>query len=66
MVNRVFKTQIRINVKVYVDDMIMKIIEAKKHIEDPKEALYTLERYRMKLNLAKCAFGVLAEKFLGL
>ena len=29
-----------------------------KHLDDLKEAFNTLQKYKMKLNLVKCAFGV--------
>ena len=35
-------------------------------MDDLKETFDTLRSYNMKLNPGKCAFGVTAEKFLGL
>lgn len=60
-----FWWQIGRNLEVYVDDMLIKSIEVEGHISDLKETFETLRRYRMKLNLAKCAFGVSSGKFLG-
>ena len=51
--------------EVYVDDMLAKIREAKTHLADLQEAFDTLRRYKMKLNPAKCLFGVSSGKFLG-
>ena len=51
--------------KVYVNYMLIKSKEAKTHLEDLQETFDTLRRYGMKLNLAKCVFGVMLEKFLG-
>ena len=51
--------------EVYVDDMLVKSREAKTHLTDLQEAFDTLRGYRMKLNLAKCLFGVSLGKFLG-
>lgn len=65
LVNKVFEEQVEKNVEVYVDDMLVKSIEAEKHINDLEETLCTLNRFRMKLNPAKCAFGVSVGKFLG-
>ena len=45
--------------------MLMKSREAKTHLADLQEAFNTLRRYKMKLNLAKCLFGVSLGKFLG-
>ena len=51
--------------EVYVDDMRVKSREAKTHLADLQEAFDTLRRYKMKLNLVKCLFGVSLGKFLG-
>lgn len=58
LVNRMFKTQIGRNIKLYVDDMLVKNMKAERHVDDLEEALQTLRGFQMKLNLAKCAFGV--------
>ena len=51
--------------EVYIDDMLVKSTTAELHIAHLSEAFQILRNYNMKLNLAKCAFGVSAEKFLG-
>ena len=51
--------------EVYIDNMLVKSIKAELHITHLVEAFQVLRSYNMKLNLAKCAFGVSAEKFLG-
>ena len=60
-----FANQIRRNVQVYIDDMLVKSRREDDHLEDLKETFDTLRSYNMKLNLSKCAFGVTAGKFLG-
>ena len=50
--------------KVYVDDMLVKSKSTKIHIDDLEEAFTTLQRYKMKQNPTKYAFGVTSEKFL--
>jgi len=45
LVNRVFETQIGRNVEIYVGDLLVKSMEAKKHIDDLEETLYTLQRF---------------------
>ena len=60
-----FKKQIRRNVEVYVDDMLVKSKEEEDHLDDLKEMFNILRQYSMKLNLSKCAFGVSLGKFLG-
>uniref|UniRef100_A0A2N9GP39 Uncharacterized protein n=1 Tax=Fagus sylvatica TaxID=28930 RepID=A0A2N9GP39_FAGSY len=65
LMNKMFHHQIGRNVEVYVDDMLVKTKDERKHLEDLKETFETLRRYRMKLNPNKCVFGVSSGKFLG-
>ena len=51
--------------EVYIDDMLVKSTTAELHIAHLSEAFQIMREYNMKLNLAKCAFGVSAVKFLG-
>ena len=51
--------------EVYIDDMLVKSTTAELHIAHLSEAFQILGNYNMKLNPAKCAFGVSASKFLG-
>ena len=64
LVNHMFRPQIRRNVKVYVDDMLVKSLDKGKHLDDLQETFDTLRQYKMKLNLSKCAFEVSFGKFL--
>ena len=65
LVNRMFQKQISVTMEVYIDDMLVKSTTAELHIAHLSEAFQILRNYNMKLNPAKCAFGVSAEKFLG-
>ena len=65
LVNRMFQKQIGTTMEVYIDDMLVKSTTAELHIAHLFEAFQILRKYNMKLNPAKCAFGVSAEKFLG-
>ena len=65
LVNHMFRPQIGQNVKVYVDDMLVKSLDEEKHLDDLQETFNTLRRHQMKLNPSKCAFGVSLGKFLG-
>ncbi|KAL0854257.1 hypothetical protein Bca101_059409 [Brassica carinata] len=51
--------------EVYIEDMLMKSLEAEYHILHLQQAFSTLRKYSMKLNPAKCSFGVSSGKFLG-
>ena len=61
-----FAHQIKRNVQVYIDDMLVKSRRKDDHLDDLKETFDTLRFYNMKLNPpSKCAFGVTAGKFMG-
>ena len=65
LINKMFTQQIRRNVQVYVDDMLVKSRREEDHLKDLKETFDTLCSYNIKLNPGKCAFRVMAGKFLG-
>ena len=65
LVIRMFFQQIGRNVEVYVNDMLVKSKEEENHMDNLKETFNTLCKYKMKLNLTKCVFGVSLGKFLG-
>ena len=65
LMNKMFHNQIRRNVEVYIDDMLVKMKGEGKHLDDLEETFKTLHQYRMKLNPNKCVFGVSIGKFLG-
>ena len=65
LMNRMFAPQIGRNVQVYMDDMLVKSRREENHLKDLKETFDTLRFYNIKLNPGKCAFGVIAGKFLG-
>lgn len=52
--------------KVYVDNMLVKSKQEELHLDDLRETFETLRKFQMRLNPAKCVFGVLSSKFLGL
>ena len=64
LVNQIFNNHIGRNMKVYVDDMLVKSKEVESHMDDLKETFKTLRQYKMMLNPAKCAVGVSLGKFL--
>ena len=65
LVNRMFQKQIGASMEVYINDMLVKSTTAELHINHLSEAFKILREYDMKLNPAKCAFGVSTGKFLG-
>ena len=50
LVNKMFSKQIRRNMKMYVDDMVVKRKEESAHLDDLEETFTTLRQYQMKLN----------------
>ncbi|KAJ8506560.1 hypothetical protein OPV22_007446 [Ensete ventricosum] len=65
LVNRMFKDQVRRNMEIYVDDMIVKSRKTETHLSDLAETFHTLRKYKMRLNPTKCTFGITSGKFLG-
>ena len=65
LVNKMFHKKIGASMEVYIDDMLVKSIKAELHITHLAEVFQVLKSYNMKLNPAKCVFGVSAGKFLG-
>lgn len=65
LVNMMFKEQLGDTMEVYIDDMVVKSKKAEDHLRDLKVAFRILDQYNMKLNPAKCHFGVGSGKFLG-
>ena len=64
LINKVFKYQIDRNMKVYVNDMLVKSPEEDRQIIDLEEAFGELRKHQIKLNLNKYTFRVTSDKFL--
>ncbi|KAL2237241.1 UNVERIFIED_CONTAM: Retrovirus-related Pol polyprotein from transposon opus [Sesamum indicum] len=58
LVNDMFKNQIGRNMEVYIDDMWVKSVKEQDHVKDLDECLQILKAFGMKLNPAKCTFGI--------
>ncbi|XP_075521560.1 uncharacterized protein LOC142554767 [Primulina tabacum] len=65
LMDKVFEKQLGRNVEVYVDNILSKSREGASFISDLEETFATLMHYGIKLNPAKCIFGVKSGKFLG-
>ncbi|XP_070017815.1 uncharacterized protein [Nicotiana sylvestris] len=61
----IFHDMIHNEIEVYMDDIIIKSRRSTDHITDLKKFFNRLRRYNLKLNPAKCTFGVPAGKLLG-
>lgn len=66
LVNTVFSNQLSLNIKSYIDDMIVKSKQREySHLADPRRTFETLRKYKMKPNPKDCVFGVTRCKVLG-
>ena len=65
LVTKMFRLLLGKTMEVYIDDMLIKSKERPDHANHLQQAFNLLRTYGMKLNPAKCAFGVSARRFLG-
>ncbi|XP_070017580.1 uncharacterized protein [Nicotiana sylvestris] len=61
----IFHDMIHQEIEVYVDDVIVKSRNQDDHVRDMRKFFERLRKYDLKLNPAKCAFGVPSGKLLG-
>jgi hypothetical protein len=59
------KEQIDRNVKVYIDNIVIKSTKADSLLDDLRETFANVDRYNIKLNLKKCSFRVPIGQLLG-
>src|SRR3954467_6619780 len=60
-----FHDMIHREIEVYVDDMIAKSHTEEEHLGHLHKLFDRLKKYRLRLNLNKCTFGVRSGKLLG-
>ena len=65
LVAKMFRPLVGKTMEVYINDMLIKYKERPDHANHLQQAFDLLKTYGMKLNLAKCAFGVSVGRFLG-
>lgn len=53
------------NAEAYVDDIVVKSLEARTLIQDLEETFVSLRQVDLRLNPEKCVFGVPSDKLLG-
>jgi hypothetical protein len=59
------RSQIGCNIQVYIDDVVITTRKEESLISDLAETFNNLNRYKLKLNLTKCSFGVSAGQLRG-
>ena len=65
MMTRMFESQLGKSIKIYVDDMVVKIKVVSEHLENLGSTFNVLSKHKLRLNTSKCSFGVGSGKFLG-
>ncbi|GJU48590.1 reverse transcriptase domain-containing protein [Tanacetum coccineum] len=65
LVDKAFDSQVRQNIEVYVDDLVIKSHTEAKILRDIVETFHTLRKINMKLNPKECTFGAMEGMFLG-
>jgi hypothetical protein len=63
MMQNCLGSQIGRNIQVYIDDVVITTRKEESLISDLVETFGNLNRYKLKLNLTKCSFGVSAGQF---
>ena len=65
MMTRIFESQLGKNIKIYIDDMVVKSKVVSEHLRDLGNIFEVLRKYKLRLNASNCLFGVGLGKFLG-
>ena len=60
-----FESQLGKNIKVYIDDMVVKSKVVSEHVGDLNNIFGILRKHKLRLNASKCSLGVGSRKFLG-
>ncbi|KAM2867091.1 hypothetical protein COP2_023042 [Malus domestica] len=63
--NTIFHDLIGTIVEVYIDDVVIKLEHRQTHLDDLRQAFLHMRQHNLKMNRAKCAFGVSTGNFLG-
>lgn len=64
LVNKIFKHQIRRNIKVYVDDILVKSRKDIDHVQNLQKNIRYTQIVPNKVEHSKCIFGLGSERFL--
>lgn len=65
LMDKVFEKQIRRNVEVYVDNILVRSRKVEDNLKDLQETFENLSKVALKLKVEKCVFVVTRGKFLG-
>jgi hypothetical protein len=65
VINLIFHDLLGVIIEVYIDDVVIKSAGFNEYVVNLRVALERMRKYRLRMNPLKCAFGVLASRFLG-
>ena len=65
MMTKMFEPQLGKNIKVYIDNMVVKSKVVFEHMGDLRNTFEILRKHKLRLNASKCSYGVGSNKFLG-
>ena len=65
MITRMFEPYLGKNIKVYIEDMVVKSKVVSEHVGDLGNIFEILRKHKLRFNASKCTFGVGSGKFLG-
>ncbi|KAM1584451.1 hypothetical protein ACFX1Z_037429 [Malus domestica] len=65
VMNVIFHDLIGTIIEVYINDVVIKLTRRQTHLDDLRQGFLRVCWYKLKKNLAKCAFSVSAKFFLG-
>lgn len=65
LMDKVFRGQLGWNLKVYIDDMVVKSDNLATHLANLEEVFDQLRKYNMRLNPKMCVFGVEGRMLMG-
>jgi hypothetical protein len=63
--NLIFHDLLGVLFEVYIDDIVVKSARFEEHLANLHMAFHNMKRYGLKMNPLKCAFRVLAGRFMG-
>ena len=61
--NSIFHDFIETFMQVYIDDIVIKSVSGKSHIDHLRQSFERMRKFGLKMNPLKCAFGVQAGDF---
>ena len=65
MITKIFEPILGKNKEAYINDMMVKSKEESDYIRDLTKVFAILKTHKLRLNAAKCAFGVNSKTFMG-